>query len=302
MTKKIATLGVAGLLAVIVLVLMLAQIMGPKRGDRQFGSRTYTLRLSQRSMVGKLPLVIALHGAGMTGLEMEKMTGLTPVALKNGMAVVYPDGSGSLFSRGFTWNADTCCGFASANQIDDLAYLEGLIDELSRTYPINSQAIFVTGISNGAMMAQKLAADGHGKVRAFASVAGTLNQEPVKTPSLCAALLIHGDKDRSVPINGGPRSSGRGQKRFDIGQDEAFKFWMNVNGISKEGKTETKGPATITTVESDQGIRVEKVVINGGRHSWPGAKFRPSAGDPIEPNFDASTYIIDFFKPQVPRD
>ena len=287
MTKKIVTLGVAGLLAVIVVVLMLAQIMGPKRGDRQFGSRTYTLRLSQRSMVGKLPLVIALHGAGMTGLEMEKMTGLTPVALKNGMAVVYPDGSGSLFSRGFTWNSDTCCGFASSNKIDDIAYLEGLIDELSRTYPINPKAIFVTGISNGAMLAQKLAAEGKGKIKAFASVAGSLNKVPAKTPSLCAALLIHGDADMNVPINS---------------QDKDFKFWQSVDGISNDPTTASKGPATITSVESDQGFRVEKVVIKGGQHSWPGAKVRPPSGDPIEPGFDASTYIIDFFKPQVPRD
>lgn len=292
MTKKIVTLGTAGLLAVVVLLLMLAQIFGPKRGDRQFGSRTYTMRLSQRSMVGKLPLIIALHGAGMTGLEMEKMTGLTPVALKNGMAVVYPDGSGSLFSRGFTWNADTCCGFASSNKINDIAFLEDLIDELVRTYPIDGRAIFVTGISNGAMLAHKLAAEGKGKVKAFASVSGTLNKKPEKTPPMCSALLIHGDSDKSVPMDGGR----------ELGLDAAFKFWMSVNGISTSGAPVDTPITTTTKSEADTGIVVEKIVVKGGQHSWPGAKIKLPGGDPIEARFDATAKIVEFFKLFVPVD
>ncbi|MBI2921687.1 MAG: polyhydroxybutyrate depolymerase, partial [Planctomycetes bacterium] len=55
--------------------------------------RTWRLHVPASFQKGKpLPLVVALHGMGGTGAQMERMTGFSGLAEKKGFVVAYPDG------------------------------------------------------------------------------------------------------------------------------------------------------------------------------------------------------------------
>jgi polyhydroxybutyrate depolymerase len=113
--------------------------------------------------------------------------------------VIYPDGTGRL-ARMLTWNAGTCCGASVVNQVDDVG---------KRT-PIDRKRVFATGMSNGAMMSYRLAAEASDLVSAIAPVAGSMvlvRFHPTKPVSI---MHIHSVDD---PRAG--KRPGRGQHRHE---------------------------------------------------------------------------------------
>src|SRR5262245_40091816 len=68
----------------------------PSAGGRSIGvhgsTRTYTLHVPIGFQPSVGALVIALHGAGDSGLSFERSTGLSAKGDQAGFAVIYPDG------------------------------------------------------------------------------------------------------------------------------------------------------------------------------------------------------------------
>jgi polyhydroxybutyrate depolymerase len=152
-----------------------------------------------------LPLVIALHGAGGSALQCEKDYKLTEKANQEKYAIVYPEGvrnDGFLGLR--TWNAGSCCDFAAENNVNDVGFITMLIDKLIAGYKIDPKRIYVAGMSNGAMMAYRLACEIPGKIAAIASVSGTMLTTSPCNPSRAVPVLhIHSERDTKVPPQGG---------------------------------------------------------------------------------------------------
>ncbi len=102
-----------------------------------------------------VPLLLVLHGATQSADSAERMSGMSAKADKENFLAVYPSGTGRLP----TWNSGACCGTAMQRNIDDVSFFRALIRKLEHDYAIDSKRIFVTGISNGAMMSYRLACD-----------------------------------------------------------------------------------------------------------------------------------------------
>ena len=94
------------------------------------------------------PLVIVLHGNGGTGHQIRKFTHFDDLATKNGFVVAYPD------AIDHHWNDGRP---EVANGSDDVGFIAKLIAELSARYSIDPARVYVTGISNGGIMAYRLA-------------------------------------------------------------------------------------------------------------------------------------------------
>src|SRR5262245_5480729 len=71
------------------------------------------------------PMVIALHGAAMTGEMMRWFSGLDRTADAGNFVVVYPDGVGR------TWNAGPLFRLGG-NKSDDVAFLREMLDDLGK--------------------------------------------------------------------------------------------------------------------------------------------------------------------------
>ena len=63
---------------------------------------------------------------------------------------------------------------AHQQNIDDVGFFTILIENLSQEFTIDPHRIFVTGISNGAMMSYRLAIEISEKIAAIAPVAGAM--------------------------------------------------------------------------------------------------------------------------------
>ena len=106
-----------------------------------------------------MPLVLALHGAAMDGKLMEIFTGLSGTADEQNFIVVYPSGTGP---GGFllTWNAGLFPGeLNKGNKSDDVKYLGKVLDDAESVLNVDRKRIYVTGLSNGAMMSYRLASE-----------------------------------------------------------------------------------------------------------------------------------------------
>ncbi|MHC4505948.1 MAG: CE1 family esterase, partial [Planctomycetota bacterium] len=118
------------------------------------------------------PLVIALHGGRANGRQMMRLTrrGFNKLAERDGFLVAYPDGH----TMHWTDGSDPEEVFEGDEDSDDVGFLAALIDKLARESSVDPKRVYVTGISNGALMAIRFAMERAEKVAAIASVAGAM--------------------------------------------------------------------------------------------------------------------------------
>lgn len=247
------------------------------------------------------PVVIALHGATMTGPLMAWFSGLDAKADAAGFIAVYPNGTGQRSS--YFWNAGNCCGEAARTDVDDVAFVRAVLDDLATAHRIDTRRVFATGISNGAMMAYRLAAELSDRVAAVAPVAGTMACGEPRPTRPVPVLHIHGTEDEFVPFGGGrgPKSIS-GVPHRSVADTVAA--WVRANGCRKEPADVEELPdrggdgtkVTRTTYRGDTaGAEVVLVTIEGGGHTWPGRPGSAALGRSTR-NVSANDLIWEFFE------
>jgi len=228
-----------------------------------------------------VPLLIVLHGGGGTGKNMVKLTkgGFNNLSEKKGFVVVYPDGIDKHWNDGRNNEEE-----ARKDDIDDVGFISALIDILIEKMNIDKNRVFVTGMSNGAIMSYRLACELSEKIAAIAPVAGNIPQNLLTScsPSRPVSVLaINGVNDPLVPFTGGEVTGPFGQKKLGkvLSASESVRFWAKNNDC----------PATASVtyepdLDPEDGTLVRKevykngknntdvvlYVIEGGGHTWPG--------------------------------
>ncbi len=151
-----------------------------------------------------LPLVVLLHGYGASGSLQAAYLGLTGLSESRNFLLAYPDGTLNAQSQRF-WNAtNACCDFARQN-IDDVAYVTAIIDDMSARYRVDPRRIFIVGHSNGGFMAHRMACERADRIAAIVSLAGAQSTDASRcTPSEPVSVLqIHGLTDPTILYRGG---------------------------------------------------------------------------------------------------
>ena len=266
--------------------------------DHDGVTRTYALHVpTGLDRNQPLPLLIELHGGGGTGDRIDRLTGFYGIADREGFVVAAPSGIGR------SWNDGRSEIAAGSAEIDDVGFVAELIDRIATQVPIDRGRVYVVGMSNGAMMAGRLACQLAGRIAATAQVAGTA---AVGVAASCSpghavpVLEIHGTADPLVPYGGGtvvPQlGGGRGQV---VGVDAWASFWV-ANDAASAGP-ETAHIGADTTVRSwygtSPGAEVVFYRVEGAGHTWPGgSQYLPKLIiGPTTRSFDASEVIWQFF-------
>lgn len=85
---------------------------------------------------------------------------------------------------------------------DDMEFFDALLAHLSGRYRIDSDRVYLTGMSMGAIFANLLASQRSEKIAALASHSGWLGPlaHGIRAPRKYPVLIIHGDEDRIVPV------------------------------------------------------------------------------------------------------
>jgi polyhydroxybutyrate depolymerase len=190
-------------LIVLVALLFLPQ---PAHASKNFtvgGDRPVVVQVPN-NLTKPAPLLIMLHSASTSGAHQERYMKLGPVAAAKGMLYIAPDGTFNSVGKR-TWNASKACCQGPESTVDDVKYIQSLIDEISRKALVDRSRIILVGHSNGAFMALKFACTtGHAAV--VISLAGALDKDFSCTKSF-AFLDIHGTEDATIKINGGVMNS-----------------------------------------------------------------------------------------------
>ncbi len=254
----------------------------------------------------QLPLLIVLHGGAGSGEQIQRLSEMDEDADEFGFVVAYPDGSGRLEDRLFTWNGMHCCGYAYENNIDDVGFISLLIDNLLSHYAIDPDRVYMTGISNGGIMAYRAAAELADKVAGIAPIAGTIGGQvnadgPVMIPltpnSPVAVIAFHGIQDQHVLYEGGNGPMALIDGRIDVSVSESIAFWVRANGCAPQPATEIQADGNII-IETYSGCaddaKVVLVTIVDGGHAWPGAK-RGLVSDKPTQDISANAMLLQFF-------
>jgi polyhydroxybutyrate depolymerase len=239
--------------------------------------RTYILHLPPGlSTTTPVPLLIALHGGGGNGAQFEANSGFDALADQYGFVVVYPDGTSRAaqgpLSNLETWNGGACCGSASADGVDDVAFISQLIDALTARYSIDATQIFAAGHSNGGILAYRLACELAGKIVAVGVQSAALEIDTCD-PSLPVSLLhIHGTADDNILIDGGAGAKSVSGVDFRPAIDSVTAI-ANADGCASQPQTlpEQNPDLDIDVWTPCQGgTEVEFVKVNGAGHAWMG--------------------------------
>ena len=254
--------------------------------NHQGRDRSYRLYVPKSASSDKpLPLIVALHGGWGTGELMAEQTGLDEAAARRGFAVVYPDG----VSR--AWNAGSCCGKPMEQKIDDVGFIEKLVDTLGDTACIDGDRVYGTGFSNGAMMTHRIACDAPKLFDAIAPVAGGPMIEGCPGAAAIPALLMVGKQDERIPWQGGMF-----KESFRPSIADQVKVLAKRNRCDDNvAKSAALGGGCEKRSGCSQGA-VQWCVLDGVGHQWPGGKtyFKALLG-PNRSDFDATATILNFF-------
>ena len=179
-------------------------ILSPAQAAHNYivgGERPVTVSLPE-TLASPAPLLILLHSASTSGAHQENYMKLGPVAKKNGIIYIAPDGMTNPEGKRF-WNAAKSCCNRYKEEVDDVTYINSLIDEINQKTPIDPKRIYLIGHSNGAFMSFTFACKSN-KVAAIVAIAGAMDQSPECTPSTPVSLLnIHGTADKTIKVTGG---------------------------------------------------------------------------------------------------
>jgi polyhydroxybutyrate depolymerase len=254
-----------------------------------------------------LPLVVVIHGAFDTAKGMEKVSGFSELADREGFVVLYPNGMGIM---GFLqhWNAGHCCGKAAEDQLDDVGYVAETIKDVCSRLKIDRDRIYMVGFSNGGMLAYRFAAERGDLLAAVAPLAASIGGKPSEDAPQwhipdprhpLSVISFHGLEDDDVPYEGGP-SRHRGGTRTYWSVEKSIEFWVGKNGCSQEAKEAyfSEGAVHLKSwVDCMNHTGIWLYLIKGWGHVWPGKYFTATLaeGDALR-NFDAAEIIWDHFE------
>ncbi len=246
-----------------------------------------------------LPVVLAFHGGGGRAETMVRQSRLNPVADKYGFVVVYPDGTGRL--RLLTFNAGTCCGYAVAKKVDDVAFVSQLLDALPGRYAIDPRRVYATGMSNGAMFCYRLAAELSERIAAIAPVAGDMGVDGPQPRRSVPVMHFHGLADRNVLYEGG-LGPNQYEKTPHRSIADTLAFWIRANHCQAEPVAQDRTADYLfdrwEPRPEEPGAPVVLYRLLAGGHTWPGGEdVTPWAGTgPVVAQVSASTLMWQFFQ------
>ncbi|MEA2268661.1 MAG: polyhydroxybutyrate depolymerase [Solirubrobacteraceae bacterium] len=212
------------------------------------------LRTPAGASPGATPLLIVVVPGG-RGDRSDRL-GVGAAAGRAGFAVLYPTSAGSGF-----WQLNDEQGAS------DVTAVTGLLDRQIATGCFDPERVSITGVSNGAGFAVRMACELPGRFAAVVPVAaGYRALDPCPASARASFLAIHGTADTVVPFNGK-----QPDRKGNVPRHTAR--WARRDGCATAPRTST--PRRLVTRLAyrgcDAGLRVELLRLSGTDHGWPGA-------------------------------
>jgi polyhydroxybutyrate depolymerase len=251
--------------------------------------RDYRLHVPPAASSGQpLPLVLNLHGATENAQLEEITSDMDPNADQNGYLVAYPDGTRIAKvltpdpvakNAQYGWNAGQCCGLPVTKHINDVGFLLKVISDIAAKTPVDLRRVYMTGISNGGMMAYAMASEASGHIAAISSISGQVEIPVIHPTRAVPTMEFHSVNDPIAKFAGTPSKNPLLRLSVMQGIDQ----WIRADGCGTKPNTgtvivgaagsesagETATPITYTHCRS--GTEVALWRFTGSGHVWPGS-------------------------------
>lgn len=227
------------------------------------------------------PLIVELHGWAGSAFETRALTEITQLADEVGAIVVHAEGiivDNTTLDMGGneeSWNAGYCCGDSLYYEIDDVDYLRTVIARTVENFPVDEQRIYITGWSNGCMMAQRMALQASDLIAAVACTSGYLSIHDAEGYTPVPVMEIHGFIDENAQytntVNWGiVDENRRNLESMQSGAIENMYDWAGYN--SCEGSLPDRNePGAIYSIQGFTncagGSEVALITIHPGGHN-----------------------------------
>lgn len=174
----------------------------------------------------------------------------------------------------------------------DVAFINGVLSNVDSTLCVDRNRVFVTGYSNGAILASVLACVDANQIAAIAPVAGLVNPSSCKPGRAVPLVAFHGTADQFVSYTGGlgPRASKlplprgtRGTISQVLGTNtpgsnggpsipQNAAAWAKRDGCATSPSSQAVASGvTRISYSCPNGAAVQLYRISGGGHTWPGS-------------------------------
>lgn len=234
---------------------------------------------------------IMLHGTGGTPEAQANLTAIGATAVASGFWAVLPEAADG------GWNDDP--GYS--NGTDDVGFNAKVIDILTGYLQLDAHRLFISGLSDGGFMAERLSCELSDRIAATAIVAGTVSNNLARVCSPASPrpiLFINGTADPIVPYDGG---------RLGVASaPTAYALWQTLHNCTASASTSTAMPdsaadGTTTMLARNSGCgsggEVRQYTVTNGGHTWPGGnQYLPeSMIGKTSRDFSANSEIWTFF-------
>jgi polyhydroxybutyrate depolymerase len=247
-----------------------------------------------------IPVVVLLHGGNGSAATIGNITstngGFNGLSEAKGFIAVYPDSLSGNWDDGRE---------SIPNKTNDVAFVAAALDAIGLDYNVNTNKVYVAGISNGGMMSQRLACELPDRFAAVAVVAANMPTALANVCNLGQAIPItffSGDADPLMPFNGGVVRGTIGGNVLSA--SASVNFWATRNGARFASSQALPNPDTLdgTTTQLDTYKAASRgdvlfYKIAGGGHSWPSGTQYASAAliGAVAKDFNANETIWAFF-------
>lgn len=256
--------------------------------------RTYRLYVPTALPDGPVPLFIGLHGGTGWGDQFATTNHIEGLAESNGFIIVHPDGVKIGGGPGGVWNGGICCAIAARENVDDVGFVNALIDQLGREHEIDPHRVFAFGHSNGGIMSYRLACELADRIVGIGVVAGTLGIDTCAPSQPVSVIHVHGTADENLPITGGVGAESISAADFPPPR-EGFETLAALDGCPDPEETTVGDITTALRTPCDARSVVEFVTIETAKHAWPGGTpiVTPASGAGYA-GYDATAELVAF--------
>ncbi|MCE3231816.1 MAG: phospholipase [Rickettsiaceae bacterium] len=202
---------------------------------------------------------------------------LCPAFANGGIISVFPNPH---TNSSKTWNAGDCCEPASAQNIDDVGFVSKIIDYYLATYPnINPNKIFVSGLSNGGMLAFRVARNDSRIAGVLTSSTTDSSMSETNPGRKIHFLMYHGVNDTNIPTNGG---TGGLLTYVKPSQQAVLTKWSASNECTSNTTTSfPRYSETLFNCPNSTDMKYE--LVNGVGHQWQ-----------MMPAFNTTSELVNF--------
>jgi len=227
----------------------------------------------------KWPVVVMFHGGGGTAQAAMWDTGWDDKSDKEGFLAVFPEGTppdasrpGRFRDNPQTWNDGSKrpnVGAASRG-VPDVDFVAAMLADLKLRFGVDERRIYITGFSNGASMAFKVARELSTIVAAAAPVAGADWLSGTNPARAVPVLYITGTADPLNPFEGGEIRIGAKTFGTKTSVREMIGNWVKMHGIRDERPV--VGATAVAYGLQGEPAKAVLYTIEGHGHHWPGGK------------------------------